>query len=163
MLRFDRHELFAPEASAAFSKDDIGKVVSIRGDKVKVDGRERLVLWDYTEHHDCEGKILSVEEKLKGAIQVENGIVFENPSKVKLALERGDDKTLITSVFSEVTRVDESVPLAVGETIEIPIRPHLQALRQVRNPIMHENLLDFEHHAAFDVMERALFCNFLRS
>ena len=63
------------------------------------------------------------------AIAAEDGIV-------KLTVERSDDdgSVSITSAFSDVTRADESVPIAVGEMVEIPIRPHLRALRDVRPP-----------------------------
>ena len=72
-------------------------------------------------------------------------------------MERNDDKVSITSGFSEVKRADESVPITVGEMVKILIQPHLKVLCDVCNPIMHENLLDFHHHAAFDTLERALF------
>ena len=72
-------------------------------------------------------------------------------------MERNNDKVSITSSFSEVKHVDESVPIAVGETVKIPIWPHLKALCDVCNLIMHKNLLDFHHHAAFDTLEHALF------
>ena len=85
------------------------------------------------------------------AVAVESGVV-------RLSVTRDDDGVSITSASLEVRRADESVPIAAGEAVEVLIRPHLQALRGVRNPIMHENLLDYQHHAACDTMDRAVFC-----
>ena len=62
----------------AFANEDIGKEMSIEGDAVTISGKPRNVKWTDAEHHDCSGKIKSVEEENKGKVRLENGQEFEN-------------------------------------------------------------------------------------
>lgn len=66
-----------------FTKSDIGKMVKIQGGLLWVDGEQRMPdwyiawisgqprpsKWSYA-HHDCEGKIESVEEKVSGKVML---------------------------------------------------------------------------------------------
>ena len=69
---------------------DVGRTVSIEGDNVMLDGKEAklyggdsigwdTIVWGDAKHHDCSGKIKSVDGKWKGKVQLENGDWFENP------------------------------------------------------------------------------------
>ena len=62
----------------AFTSTDIGEKLSIKGDAVTVSGRPRYVKWTDAKHHDCSGKIKSVEEEDKGKVQLADGQEFEN-------------------------------------------------------------------------------------
>ena len=64
--------------------------VTISGDSVEIDGAVREVLWyrprwDGTttafKHQNSSGKIISVEEKVKGKVQLDGNQEFENPSR----------------------------------------------------------------------------------
>ena len=74
--------------NTAFSHADLGRFVVIRDDEVNVDGIVRIVRWRWgmstgqwaeARHRDCAGRIQSVDEKPRGAVQLENGDMFENP------------------------------------------------------------------------------------
>ena len=63
----------------AFTTADVGKTVSVQEDRVKVftngaqdgvDGKVRLVRWDDARHPSCEGRIVSVEPRLHGAVRL---------------------------------------------------------------------------------------------
>ena len=62
-------------SKAAFSPADVGKMVTIQGDHVKVDGQKRFVEWSQAAHSDCSGEIESVD----GKVRLESGEEFENP------------------------------------------------------------------------------------
>ena len=65
---------------AAFSEKDLGKTVSIKGDKVKLNGKVLPVRWDGgIKHHDCTGRIKSVVGSVKGKVELEGWQVFQNP------------------------------------------------------------------------------------
>ena len=64
-----------PPGKAAFSTADVGQMVTIQGDHVKVDGQKRFVEWSQAAHSDCSGKIESVD----GKVRLESGEEFENP------------------------------------------------------------------------------------
>ena len=67
------------DGGTAFSTADIGKIVSIQGSRVQVDGQKRSVVWGPAVHSDCTGKIDSVDEKMLGDVRLDSGIEFENP------------------------------------------------------------------------------------
>ena len=62
----------------ALTNSDVGKEVSIKGHAVEIGGEPRYVRWNDAWHHDCKGKIKSVEEKYKGKVQLEDEQEFEN-------------------------------------------------------------------------------------
>ena len=66
------------EAPTPFTKADVSKTVSIKGDAVTIDGVSRMVFWGNATHHDCSGTIESVEEKQNGRVQLEDGQEFQN-------------------------------------------------------------------------------------
>ena len=63
---------------AAFTAADVGRTASIKGDAVKVEGVARAVTWGDAKHHDCSGKIKSIEELPGGKVKLEDGHEFEN-------------------------------------------------------------------------------------
>ena len=66
-------------SAPAFTKKDVGKVMSIEGNyTVKIDSELRIVQWAGAKHCACSGKIQTVEEKYKGMVQLEDGQEFEN-------------------------------------------------------------------------------------
>ena len=75
-----------------FSIAHVGKDVKIRGNKLWLDQVVQSVTWDAAKHAECEGKIISVEERLNGRIQLENGTEFENPSMSHLDLDQAQAK-----------------------------------------------------------------------
>ena len=62
----------------AFTKSDVGKTVSIKGDAVEIGGYPRYIAWSDAKHHDVFGKIKSVEEMFKGKVQLGDGQELEN-------------------------------------------------------------------------------------
>ena len=72
------------ETAPAFTNSDVGKEVSIEGDAVKIDGELRYIEWSDAKHHNCSGKIKSVEEKYKGRVHLEDGQEFENPADTRI-------------------------------------------------------------------------------
>ena len=79
----DIHTKVVDKTSAAFSDEDVSKTVEIEDAKVKVDGIERTVQWGKAVPADCSSVIVSVESKVKGKVQLENGQEFENPTATK--------------------------------------------------------------------------------
>ena len=75
------HEALVFRSKAAFSNADVGKSVSITGDKVLVDGMVRNVNWGDTQHRSMDGWIKSVDPKYKGKVELEDGQEFENGAK----------------------------------------------------------------------------------
>ena len=67
-----------PVSLAAFSKADEGKMVSITGDKVLIDGTVRYPYWGDAKHGNMQGTIISVDEKYKGKVELQDGQAFEN-------------------------------------------------------------------------------------
>ena len=70
-----------PSSKAAFSNADVGKIVTIQGNQVTVDGKTRLVDWKQAAHSDCNGKIESVDENVLGAVWLTSGQGFPNPGE----------------------------------------------------------------------------------
>ena len=86
MKRLPRYA--CPNAHATFNNEsDKGRIVEIKGDKMKVDGIAWTVCWgdtkdpeSYAKHADCAGKIETVEPRFKGKVKLNNGLDFENPA-----------------------------------------------------------------------------------
>ena len=53
--------------------------VSIKGEKVVVDSKQRKLSWGSARHDDCEGMISSVEDWGEGLVRLVDGHVFQNP------------------------------------------------------------------------------------
>ena len=66
------------EGQPAFTVADFGKMVSIRGGVVKVQGKLREVTSGVSALMDVEGQIKRVEERPMGKVQLEDGLEFEN-------------------------------------------------------------------------------------
>ena len=79
----DIHTKVVDKTRAAFSEEDVSKTVELKNAKLKVDGVEWTVQWCQANPADCDGTIASVEAKVKGKIQLENGQEFENPIQMK--------------------------------------------------------------------------------
>ena len=71
-----------PTGKAAFSTADIGKMVTIQGDQIKVNDRMRFVDWSQAAHSNCSGKIETVEDKVLGLVRLESGDEFQNPGGI---------------------------------------------------------------------------------
>ena len=67
-----------PESAAAFSSADVGKTVSIMGDKALVDGTVRNIYWNDAKHSNMQGTITSVEEEYLGKVKLADDQAFEN-------------------------------------------------------------------------------------
>ena len=81
----------------AILREDEGKRISIRGDVLEVDGKQRAVHWDGARHHDLSGVIAAkVQERFKGAVKLQRApgqgrkdVTFQNP---RPAQRRDDDR-----------------------------------------------------------------------
>ena len=73
--------MFNLESRPAFTTQHVGSTISIQGDVVTVDDKMRPVEWRGARHPiDCTGRIISVEEKLYGKVELDEGHTFENGS-----------------------------------------------------------------------------------
>ena len=71
--------------TSAFTHADVGRYVSIAGERVKVwtgaedaDGKVRQVRWEFA-HANVDGRIVSVDERIGGRVLLEDGSHFLNP------------------------------------------------------------------------------------
>ena len=69
----DNLRLFIP--LPLFRITDIGRTVCIRSENVSIDGSSQVVAWGDAKHHDCTGKIKSVEVEQNGRVLLEDGQV----------------------------------------------------------------------------------------
>ena len=76
---------------AALSSMDVGKTVEVENGELRVDGSVRGVVWADGEQQDCAGRIVSVEDTLKGAVVLDSGVSFDNPATTVMGRYFGDE------------------------------------------------------------------------
>ena len=64
---------------AALTAADVGKMLTIEGGVLEVQGRPREVSWGKKVHKDCAGRIHSVVEIPEGEVLLKNGQELKNP------------------------------------------------------------------------------------
>ena len=98
--------------TSAFTHADVGRYVSIAGERVKVwtgaedaDGRVRQVRWEFA-HPNVDGRIVSVDERIGGRVALEDGSHFLNPEleDVSVALRQAVKKAERVLLEAQATR-----------------------------------------------------------
>ena len=89
----------AHHAVPAVTRADVGKMVSIFGDEMRIWGEgideRRPVVWSSalvrSKHDNCTGKIESVAERIEGTVHLTNNEEFENPARAMLRPKDADE------------------------------------------------------------------------
>ena len=104
--------------SLAFLQKDVGLMMTIKDNDVKVDDKPRIVSWGSSKHDNCIRSIKSVEETLKGAVTLDNGMTFPNwACKKPVLFEEYKSK------FGTIQDKAGQTRLRSGQSTEFRIRP----------------------------------------
>jgi len=70
---------------ASLSHFDKGKIIEIKNSKMTVNGHHEIVHWGNAakpaRHGDCKGRLVFVEEKIRGQVRLDSGCEFQNPTR----------------------------------------------------------------------------------
>ena len=91
----------------------------ITGDDVHVDGKRRFLNWGDARHSDMQGKIVSVDFKYKGNVELESGQMFENG--VALGEQKGYGPTGIGVAKADLTAYQQDPAQQLYQHFQQPI------------------------------------------